>query len=39
MLTPKENFVETLKKKWGKPERLVNGHEPEVPGMFDTVQK
>ena len=39
MLTPKENFLETLKKTGGKPDRLVNGYEPLVPVMIDPVQK
>ena len=38
MLTPKENFLETLKKD-GKPDRLVNQYQPFVPIMNDPLQK
>ena len=38
MLTPKENFLETLKKD-GKPDRLVNQYQPVVPIMNDPLQK
>ena len=38
MLTPKENFLETLKKD-GTPDRLVNQYQPFVPIMNDPLQK
>lgn len=38
MLTPRENFLETLKLN-GQPDRLVNGYEPMNLVMIDPVQK
>lgn len=38
MLTPKQNFLETLKAD-GKPDRLVNQYQPLVPIMNDPLQK
>lgn len=38
MLTPRQNFLETLKAD-GHPDRLVNGYEATIPIMIDPVQK